>query len=216
MERCRISPLLHTKQVHWILPGACISWFLVGLMRTQQFYISFQSNDTATSATLGVITISTHSLSTVQFLSWWKSSCLQTCTVRKLTGIKHFVGSGFCSIQVFAKLATASNNATAALALRQSFPKQELIGLCRDLRGIASAISGRRQYSKSASLILSLLVWSQHRQLEWSVFWLYLDQNHRKNQQNEMALHHLVALLIELENSEFVTSLSITLHIVVW
>ena len=117
------------------------------------------------------------------------------------------MGSGFCSIQVFAKLATASNNATAALALRQSFPKQELIGLCRDLRGIASAISGRRQYSKSASLILSLLVWSQHG-LSFDSIWMILiqtvDMNHRKNQQNEMALHHLVAILSESENIEIV------------
>lgn len=43
-------------------------------------------------------------------------------------------------------LASASNNATNAAALRGSVPKETVIGLFRDLRGIATATNSRRTY----------------------------------------------------------------------
>mmetsp|Transcript_8801 Transcript_8801/g.18815 ORF Transcript_8801/g.18815 Transcript_8801/m.18815 type:complete len:1064 (-) Transcript_8801:979-4170(-) len=49
--------------------------------------------------------------------------------------------------QVLVGLAQASNNATNAAALRQSVPKGTIIGLFRDLRGIATATNSRRTHS---------------------------------------------------------------------
>eukprot|EP00798_Chlamydomonas_sp_ICE-L_P019293 gene19293-25939_t len=49
--------------------------------------------------------------------------------------------------QVLVGLAQASNNSTDAAPLRQSIPKETIIGLFRDLRGIATATNSRRTYS---------------------------------------------------------------------
>ena len=48
--------------------------------------------------------------------------------------------------QVLLALSAASNGATNAAALRSSVPKQTVIGLFRDLRGITLATNSRRTY----------------------------------------------------------------------
>ncbi|KAL4457497.1 hypothetical protein ABPG75_012362 [Micractinium tetrahymenae] len=48
--------------------------------------------------------------------------------------------------QVLVGLASASANGTSAAALRSSVPKETIIGLFRDLRGIATATNSRRTY----------------------------------------------------------------------
>ena len=50
--------------------------------------------------------------------------------------------------QVLAGLAAASSNATNAAALRASVPRETVIGLFRDLRGIATATNSRRTYGE--------------------------------------------------------------------
>lgn len=49
-------------------------------------------------------------------------------------------------VQVLLALAVASNGATNAAALRRSVPKQTVVGLFRDLRGITLATNSRRTY----------------------------------------------------------------------
>ncbi|PSC72660.1 exportin-7 isoform X2 isoform A [Micractinium conductrix] len=49
--------------------------------------------------------------------------------------------------QVLAGLASASANASNAAALRSTVPRETVIGLFRDLRGIATATNSRRTYS---------------------------------------------------------------------
>ena len=58
--------------------------------------------------------------------------------------------------QVLAGLAAASSNATNAAALRASVPRETVIGLFRDLRGIATATNSRRTYGESAVWVLLL------------------------------------------------------------
>ena len=48
--------------------------------------------------------------------------------------------------QVLLALSVASNGASNAEALRRSVPKQTVIGLFRDLRGITLASNSRRTY----------------------------------------------------------------------
>ena len=48
--------------------------------------------------------------------------------------------------QVLVALAAASSGGTAATALRSSVPKQTVVGLFRDLRGITVATNSRRTY----------------------------------------------------------------------
>ena len=50
--------------------------------------------------------------------------------------------------QVLAGLASASANASNAAALRSTVPRETVIGLFRDLRGIATATNSRRTYSE--------------------------------------------------------------------
>ena len=57
----------------------------------------------------------------------------------------------FRMAQVFVGLANASQNATSSTALRASVPKETVIGLFRDLRGIATATSSRRTYGPQKS-----------------------------------------------------------------
>ena len=45
-------------------------------------------------------------------------------------------------------LATASSGATNAAALRSAVPRETVVGLLRDVRGIASATNSRRTYGK--------------------------------------------------------------------
>lgn len=52
--------------------------------------------------------------------------------------------------QVLSGLASASANGTSAAALRSSVPKETIIGLFRDLRGIATATNSRRTYGALA------------------------------------------------------------------
>lgn len=49
-------------------------------------------------------------------------------------------------LQVLTVLNTASQNGTNATALRQSVPKETVMGLFRDLRGVVSAANNRRPY----------------------------------------------------------------------
>ena len=50
------------------------------------------------------------------------------------------------STQVLVGLATASSGATNAAALRSAVPRETVVGLLRDVRGIASATNSRRTY----------------------------------------------------------------------
>ena len=48
-------------------------------------------------------------------------------------------------------LATASSGATNAAALRAAVPRETVVGLLRDVRGIASATNSRRTYGMRLS-----------------------------------------------------------------
>lgn len=58
----------------------------------------------------------------------------------------------FWSVQVLVGLASASSGATNAAALRQAVPQQTVVGVFRDLRGIALATNSRRTYGELGSL----------------------------------------------------------------
>ncbi len=51
-------------------------------------------------------------------------------------------------MQVLVGLASASSGATSAGALRQSVPEKTVVGIFRDLRGIAMATNSRRTYGE--------------------------------------------------------------------
>ncbi len=51
-------------------------------------------------------------------------------------------------MQVLVGLASASSGATSAGALRQSVPEKTVVGIFRDLRGIAMATNSRRTYGQ--------------------------------------------------------------------
>jgi len=53
-----------------------------------------------------------------------------------------------CYTQVLVGLASASSGATSAGALRQSVPEKTVVGIFRDLRGIAMATNSRRTYGQ--------------------------------------------------------------------
>lgn len=53
-----------------------------------------------------------------------------------------------CCMQVLVGLASASSSATSAGALRQSVPEKTVVGIFRDLRGIAMATNSRRTYGQ--------------------------------------------------------------------
>lgn len=55
-------------------------------------------------------------------------------------------------LQILVGLASASSGATNAAALRQSVPQQTVVGIFRDLRGIAMATNSRRTYGELRSL----------------------------------------------------------------
>lgn len=50
-------------------------------------------------------------------------------------------------LQAFAEITARSSNCTNSLQLRQTTPQLAVVGLFRDLRGIAAATSTRRTYS---------------------------------------------------------------------
>ena len=54
--------------------------------------------------------------------------------------------------QVLVALATASSGATNAAALRSAVPRETVVGLLRDVRGIASATNSRRTYGTRLSM----------------------------------------------------------------
>jgi len=54
--------------------------------------------------------------------------------------------AGCAAPQVLTGLATASSGATNAAALRAAVPRGTVVGLLRDIRGIASATNSRRTY----------------------------------------------------------------------
>ena len=56
-------------------------------------------------------------------------------------------------------LATASSGATNAAALRSAVPRETVVGLLRDVRGIASATNSRRTYGMLVSHRLQFRVW---------------------------------------------------------
>ena len=58
-------------------------------------------------------------------------------------------GSDALPLQAFVSLASASSGATSAVALRQSVPEKTVVGIFRDLRGIAMATNSRRTYSEA-------------------------------------------------------------------
>ncbi len=53
-----------------------------------------------------------------------------------------------CYMQVLVGLASASSGATSAGALRQSVLEKTVVGIFRDLRGIAMATNSRRTYGQ--------------------------------------------------------------------
>lgn len=59
--------------------------------------------------------------------------------------------SDVCCPQVLVGLANASSGATSAGALRQSVPEKTVVGIFRDLRGIAMATNSRRTYGVCCS-----------------------------------------------------------------
>lgn len=60
-------------------------------------------------------------------------------------------------MQVLSGLATASSNAPTGAALRQAVPQSTVVGIFRDLRGIAMATNSRRTYGEAHVLLLSIL-----------------------------------------------------------
>ena len=55
---------------------------------------------------------------------------------------------GLQGVQVLVGLATASSSAGTAAAFRQAVPQSTVVGIFRDLRGIAMATNSRRTYGK--------------------------------------------------------------------
>lgn len=60
----------------------------------------------------------------------------------------------FVFIQTLVGIANASSSAPSAAALRQAVPQSTVVGIFRDLRGIAMATNSRRTYGM---LLLQLL-----------------------------------------------------------
>jgi len=64
-------------------------------------------------------------------------------------------------MQVLVGLASASSGATSAGALRQSVPEKTVVGIFRDLRGIAMATNSRRTYGQCLLFQTSLLTFGR-------------------------------------------------------
>ena len=60
-------------------------------------------------------------------------------------------------MQLLAGLASASSGATTSAALRQSVPQSTVVGIFRDLRGIAMATNSRRTYGNAQNVIHSCI-----------------------------------------------------------
>ena len=55
-------------------------------------------------------------------------------------------------LQVLVALSSASNGATSAQALRATVPKERVVGLVRDLRGITTATNNKKTYGMQPAL----------------------------------------------------------------
>lgn len=77
-------------------------------------------------------------------------------TVTQTSACLGIVPAHLDALQVLVALATASSGATNAAALRSAVPRETVVGLLRDVRGIASATNSRRTYGMLLRLLTAL------------------------------------------------------------